>query len=185
MRPIATALVCSAILIQTWGTASAGCPSCGCESACRHTDRSAGHRPLIQIFGCCHHHGCHCCRDDNRRSRDAEPSSIARSIPVAPSGPIVESYPMMRAVPTMMAMPMMVGTPVRGVSLESQSRDLCDDRKQRDRLDDLDERVDALDLRMQTLQRAVELQTRILEEIKAQGTIGNQPIPSKSTPEAS
>lgn len=179
MRLIATALVCTLSFVQAWDTAIAGCPSCGCQSACRHADRSVGHRPLIQIFGCCHHHGCHCCRKDDRRSREVEPS-FARSVPVAPSGPIVESYPMMRAVPAMMAMPMMISPQVRGVSLDSQPRDLCDDRQQRNRLDELDERVDALDLRMQTLQRAVEIQTRILEEIKAQGTIGNKPIPSNA-----
>ncbi|MCA9202000.1 MAG: hypothetical protein KDA59_03105, partial [Planctomycetales bacterium] len=79
---------------------------------------------------------------------------------------------MMRAVPAMMAMPMMLGvqTQARAASFESPQQCDCNDLE--DRLNDLDRRVDALDLRMQTIQRAVEIQTRILEELKAQGTIG-------------
>ena len=95
---------------------------------------------------------------------------------MAPSGPIVESYPMMRAVPTMMAMPMMLGTQVRGY--DDRAPDPCDSRL-KERMDALDVRVNALDVRMETIQRAVEIQTRILEELKAQGTIGNQPVPIK------
>ena len=86
--------------------------------------------------------------------------------------------PMMRAVPAMMAMPMMLGvqTQARAASFESPQQCDCNDLE--DRLNDLDRRVDALDLRMQTIQRAVEIQTRILEELKAQGTIGQKPIPT-------
>ena len=92
---------------------------------------------------------------------------------------------MMQQMPMMMAMPMMMGmgmpmmgatTQARSVSYERPREDCCSESERR--LDDLDDRVDALDMRMQTIQRAVEIQTRILEEIKAQGTIGKTAIPS-------
>ncbi len=82
---------------------------------------------------------------------------------------------MMRAMPAMMAMPMMMGYPTRSVGFE-QPRDECETRFKK-RIDELDERVEALDIRMNTILRAVELQTQILEEIKVRGTIGKQPIP--------
>ncbi|MEO8165777.1 MAG: hypothetical protein ABI619_10320 [Betaproteobacteria bacterium] len=71
-------------------------------------------------------------------------------------------------------------TMFRAVSLEpdarSRSGSQCDD--QDERIDELDARIEALHVRMQTVQRAVELQTVILEEIKLKGTIGGTKIPS-------
>lgn len=181
MRLLAALLV-SLSMLHVGGTANASGPSCGCDRC--HPHHASRHCPLLKFHGgCSHHHGCcHCCPGDQRSSRDVEPA-FARSAPVAPSGPIVESYPMMRAMPMMAAMPMMMmGTQVRAASLETQSRDDCCAELEK-RMNALDERVDAFDLRMQTIQRAVEIQTRILEEIKAQGTIGNQPIKTKASSE--
>jgi hypothetical protein len=78
----------------------------------------------------------------------------------------------------MMVMPMMVSAPVRAVSLEDtrpRSEPTCSTSQSR--IDELDARVEALNVRLMTIQRAVELQTRILEELKAQGTIGGKGIP--------
>lgn len=175
MRPLA-ALLLSLSVLHVGSTASAGGPSCG-HPTCHHDSH---HCPLLRFHGGCRHHVgcCHCCAVDQRTSRDVEPV-VSRAAPQAPSGPIVESYPMMRAMPMMAAMPMMmVGGQVRAASLESRAPDDCCEELEK-RMDALDERVDAFDLRMQTIQRAVEIQTRILEEIKAQGTIGNQPIKVK------
>ena len=77
-----------------------------------------------------------------------------------------------------MAMPMMVGgfTSARAVSfVPEETRSLAPRAAERscagssDRLDLLEQQVDALNLRMKTIQRAVEIQTRILEEMKAEG----------------
>jgi hypothetical protein len=74
----------------------------------------------------------------------------------------------MRAAPTIMAMPMMmVGTQARTVSLDEprpRSTDTSCSFSQ-DRLDDLDARVDALNLRLKTMQRAVEMQTVLLQKL--------------------
>lgn len=175
MRLVAALLV-SLSLLHVASTATAG------GSACGHPHHGSRHCPLLKFHGGCSHHYncCHCCPTDQRSSRDAEPA-FSRAAPQAPSGPIVESYPMMRAMPMMASMPMMMmGTQARAASFEKQSRDDCCTELEK-RMDALDERVDAFDLRMQTIQRAVEIQTRILEEIKAQGTIGNQPIKAETS----
>lgn len=76
-------------------------------------------------------------------------------------------------------MPMMVSGQVRGVTFEDnsqRSRDFepnCQGSK--GRLDELDARVEALNLRMQTIQRAVELQTRILEKMQADSLATQKP----------
>lgn len=180
---ILSAIVLSAALYSD-AQAQCGAPGCdghgGQRCCCDHPHHH--HHLLAKLFR--HgHHGGHCCcgcrEDDQSRSRDESPAeAFARSTPMAPSGPIVESYPMMRATPAMIAMPMMMGYSARNASYDTQSRDDCGDRCQK-QIDDLDERVAALDLRLKTIQRAVELQTQILEEIKAQGTIGNSPMPVK------
>jgi hypothetical protein len=71
----------------------------------------------------------------------------------------------------MTSMPMMQ---VRGVSAQTP---VCNDDDRR--LDDLEERVDSLHHRMETILDAVEVQTRILEEIKQRGSIGRTPIPNR------
>lgn len=91
----------------------------------------------------------------------------------------------MRAMPAMMAMPMMpmmygqaVVPQTRAVTFEEpRTRNRgpersCEDSG--DRIDELDARVEALNLRMKTIQRAVELQTRLLEELKEQGAFGKK-----------
>jgi hypothetical protein len=88
---------------------------------------------------------------------------------------------MMQAMPMMMAMPMMgmpMATQARTVAFEqprSSVTDCCEELEKR--MNALDERVDALDKNLQTIQRTLALQTKILEEIKEQGTIGSKPIP--------
>ncbi|MGE0757402.1 MAG: hypothetical protein AB7F89_11275 [Pirellulaceae bacterium] len=128
---------------------------------------------------CCRSHRCCCER------RQPEPLRAVPRYAEVPSGPIVESYPVMRAAPTMMVMPvmpMMMGVSVRGVSLEEpRSREYqptCASSK--DRLDELDDRVEALNLRLQTIQRAVELQTVLLEELRAQGAFGTKSAPANN-----
>jgi len=143
----------------------------------------------MSFFAGCHrHHGC-CCNDCGNEKPQGffEQRTVA-----APVGPIVESYAMMQQMPMMMAMPMMMGMQVTGMSsvvAATQTRPVTYQTQTRteatsdvdQRLNDLDKRVDALDKRMQTIQGAVEIQTRILEEIKARGSIGNQPIPSSGS----
>ena len=78
---------------------------------------------------------------------------------------------------------MMVSGQMRGISFEdTRDRSRGSERNcegSQDRLDELDARVEALNLRMQTIQRAVEIQTRILEELKAEGKIGGKKVPSE------
>ncbi len=120
----------------------------------------------------CERH-CHskcCCKKQG--SRDSSNRSM-------PSGPVAESFPETRAMPALMAIPTL--TMFRTVSVESDSRSRsgsqCDD--QEERINELDARIEAIHLRMQTVQRSVELQTQILEEIKLKGTIGGTRIPLK------
>jgi len=122
----------------------------------------------------CHDPCCsHCYRED-RGTRGALGGGLGttRSAPV---GPVVESLPLMPAVPSMVSMPMLLGTRAAAVS-----RDVCDE----DRVNELDARVEALHLRLMTIQRAVELQTQILEELRASGTIGGARVPVSAAPSA-
>jgi chromosome segregation ATPase len=83
-------------------------------------------------------------------------------------------------------MPMMIGqvSTARAVSFEEpRSRGVersCEGTQ--DRIDELDARVEALNLRMKTIQRSLEIQTRILEELRAQGTIGGQKLGAPPAP---
>jgi hypothetical protein len=85
---------------------------------------------------------------------------------------------MMRAMPAMYAMPMMPVMPMT-VGQTSATRAVPEPTcaGSQDRLDELDARVEALNLRIKTIQRAVEIQTAILEELKAKGSIGGQKLP--------
>lgn len=109
---------------------------------------------------CCkHHHGCCCCQES--QSRD-----VPRA-PFAPRAAVVDSMPVFQMTPGVVAMPMMMAGFAR--SLPEQPRSApqeCDNACQR--IDQLEQKVDALDLRMQTIMRSVEIQTRILEEMKAE-----------------
>ena len=91
----------------------------------------------------------------------------------------------MRAMPAMMTMPMMpmmfgqaVAPTTRAVSFDDdRTRSRGNERTceaSQDRIDELDARVEALNLRIKTIQRSVEIQTQILQELKAQGTIAGQ-----------
>ena len=132
--------------------------------------------PRHRLHSCCGH----CCAAP-QESREA-PRERSRAAAI-PSGPIVESYPAMRAMPAMMMMPVMSMPMAYGAVPETRSapyqersaEPTCSGSK--DRLDDLDARVEALDLRMRTIQRAVELQTRLLEELKATGSLGGDKTP--------
>jgi hypothetical protein len=90
-------------------------------------------------------------------------------------------------MPAMMAMPMMPVmysqgmTPVaRAAAFEEEKpRSRAAERScagSADRIDALDERVEDLHLRLKTVQRAVEIQTAILEELKARGSIGGRKL---------
>jgi len=80
---------------------------------------------------------------------------------------------MLRAMPTAFVLPMLS---LREVSWGTATRSSEGD----DRLDELDARIEAIHLRLSTVQRTVELQTKLLEELKLQGTIGGQPLPAMS-----
>jgi hypothetical protein len=171
--------------------AMAAWPSCGCEHPTCGSCPQASCGTSYCRPGCCHgrHCGRCCCCCDRREKREA-PRGAARGAQV-PSGPVVESMPMMRAVPAMMAMPMMPmmmgqAPSYRAVSFD-EPRNRAPERScegTQDRIDELDARVEALNLRMKTIQRAVEIQTRILEELKAQGTIGNRHLGTPPKPVA-
>ena len=91
--------------------------------------------------------------------------------------------PVFQMTPGVMAMPMMMAgfpTASRAVSFDN-TRDLPRAPEQscassKGRLDELEMQVDALNLRMKTIQRSVELQTRILEEIRTE-------LPRKQRPQ--
>lgn len=72
--------------------------------------------------------------------------------------------------PSFVAMPMIYAAGARQMSFEdnrSRSEPNCSTSK--DRLDALEVQVEALNTRMKVIQRSVEIQTRILEEMKAEG----------------
>lgn len=157
--------------------ARAGGPSCGCEQrtcgVCSAPAAGCGCRGLAW---CGRHCGycCHCDRD-REAPREARAASRAAAIP---TGPVVESFPMMRAMPAMFAMPMMPMMPMAvGQTQATRAAPEPTCAGSQDRLDELDARVEALNLRMKTIQRAVEIQTVILEELKAKGSIGGQKLP--------
>jgi hypothetical protein len=100
---------------------------------------------------------------------------------------IVDSMPVFQMTPGVVAMPMMMAAPTRAISFDTRSletpRDLPQSRaaetscaSSKGRLDELEMQVDALNLRMKTIQRSVELQTRILEEIRTE-------LPRKQRPQ--
>lgn len=115
---------------------------------------------------CCKPH-CrkHCCDDSQRGSR----SSRGADTTSRASGPVAETV----SVTGLVAMPMMSFRTMSRAS-ESRATSTCDN--QDDRIEELDARVEALHLRLVTMQRSVELQTTILEELRDSGTIGGQPI---------
>ncbi len=157
--------------------AFAGAPNCGCEQP---TCSTCNAQPRTCIPLCLGHRHCKC--SCGEKSRGEPQRGLSRSAP-PPSGPVVESYPVMRAMPMMMTMPMMpmmygqaVAPATRAVSFDDPrsrgTEQTCGGSQ--NRLDDLDARVEALNLRIKTIQRAVEIQTSILQELKTQGTIGKQ-----------
>jgi len=112
-----------------------------------------------------HEHCCqHCGEGRGTRGANNAPEFFAR----APMGAVVDSMPVTRAVPSLVSMPMMAGIPVSRAAAPSCETD-------DGRLDELDARVEALHLRMMTIQRSIELQTQILEELSSKGTIGGTP----------
>jgi hypothetical protein len=163
--------------------AFAGGPSCGCEQPSCGVCNPPAARSCTPL--CLHRHRC-CCTQGTREAPRESPRFAPRAAQV-PTGPIVESYPMMRAMPAMMAMPMMpvmygqaVMPTARAAAYEEERpRSRAPERScagSADRIDELDARVEALNLRMKTVQRAVEIQTAILEELKTNGTIGKQKL---------
>jgi len=83
---------------------------------------------------------------------------------------------MMRAMPALVSMPMMLGATAD--ANRSATRSSCDEHD--DRISEMDERIEALHVRMMTIQRSVELQTKILEELRASGSIGGTRLPGLS-----
>jgi hypothetical protein len=113
-----------------------------------------------------HEHCCkHCSEDRGTRGANNPPEFFAR----APVGAVVDSVPVTRAVPSLVSVPMMAGVPVSRAATTSCEAD-------DERIDELDARVEALHLRMVTIQRSIELQTQILEELRDKGTIGGTPL---------
>ncbi len=110
----------------------------------------------------CRKHCCHGRKAGSRSSRSADTTSRA-------SGPVAEPV----SVTGLVAMPMMSFRTMTPTTA-SRSANTCD--RDDDRIEELDARVEALHLRLVTMQRSVELQTTILEELRDSGTIGGQPL---------
>jgi hypothetical protein len=86
--------------------------------------------------------------------------------------------PVFQMTPGVIAMPMMMAGVARQASFEqprAPAEQTCSNSK--DRLDALETQVEALNLRMKTIQRSVEIQTRILEEMKAEGRFPQRYLP--------
>jgi hypothetical protein len=86
--------------------------------------------------------------------------------------------PVFQMTPGVIAMPMMMAGVSRQASFEqprSAPEPTCSTSK--DRLDALETQVGALNLRMMTIQRSMEIQTRILEEMKAEGRFPQRYLP--------
>src|SRR5436190_14489475 len=153
-------VLAGALLLSSGGFSFAE-SNCGERSACHTCCRSC----------CCrHHHDCCCCDNGNR----------SRSVPfgeVAPRAAIVESMPVFQMTPGVVAMPMMMAS--FGASANRSvptSRDQsCAGSK--DRVDELEIQVEALNVRMKTIQRSMEIQVRLLEEMKAEGKFPNRYLP--------
>ena len=173
MRALVLALLCFSLQVYE---AEAGGPGCGCDQA--SCSPCSTNRPATT---CCHR-----CRRSRCCCSEPAPVRTVRAFE-PPVGPIVtDSIPVLRSSPAFVAMPfmpMMVSGQMRGISFEdTRDRSRGSERNcegSQDRLDELDARVEALNLRMQTIQRAVEIQTRILEELKAEGKIGGKKVPSE------
>lgn len=151
-------------------TASVSAQDCGCN------------RPTCASWGgthCGRPRCCVCCPSTST-PRSTTPRSTPR-LAEAPSGPVVYSLPFMQATPMMMAMPMMpmmvAPTQARAVSYETPRAPERSCASSQDRLDELESRVEALHVRMKTIQRAVEIQTAILEELKDRGAFGGKSAP--------
>lgn len=178
MRSIFTLLAISVIAhfaTSNIALGQCGCenyPACGCERPASKCCVVHSHRLCRNLF---HHKHCCCCECCCGTEQSRMMSIRAAEPPVAP---VVGSMPMVTATPTMMMMPMMLGMRAASFEQPRSSRSRGDDDCH-DRIDELDARVEALHLRMQTIQRSVEFQTRILEEIKSKGEIGGQKIPTQ------
>ena len=79
---------------------------------------------------------------------------------------MVESLPMFNATPGVFSMPMMMPMSIQQASFQQPRAAEPTCSSSGSRMSDVEERVNALDVRMRTIQRAVEIQTRILEEMK-------------------
>lgn len=134
-------------------TASAGCPLLG----------GCGHQSHCCSDPCC----CSSCCCGSQGSRGYEDQTRAAPAPQTQQVQV-------RSAPVSLAMPTLVSLPMFGSGLASASRSSSSSNS---RIDDLEERVDSLHRRMIVIERAVEVQTEVLEEIKARGTIGGTPIP--------
>jgi len=137
----------------------AGGFDCGCDRPTCVSCNPCAHGKLGKKH--CHHHYHHYCEEQPARRRGAE---------AAPRAAIVDSIPMFQMSAGVVAMPMMMTTGVRAASFVPETRaaeQTC--ASSGGRLDEIEAQVDALNLRMRTIQRSVEIQTRILEEMKAEG----------------
>lgn len=128
--------------------------NCGCDRPC--------HRPYCK--SCCK---CACkCGTDRAEPRAARAAPRAAPL-VAPRAMIVESMPVFSMQPGIVTMPVMLASGARQLPAEeprSRAEPNCSTSK--DRLDALEVRVEALNERMMLIQRSVEIQTRILQEMK-------------------
>jgi len=121
---------------------------CGCEKVC---------------YDCCrHHHRRHCCECEEKEER-----SVRRAPPAAPRAAIVESMPVFQLTPGIVTMPMVLNARAASFEAPRSREESC--ASSSDRLDLLELKVESLHVRLQTIQRSVEIQTRILEEMKAEG----------------
>jgi hypothetical protein len=88
--------------------------------------------------------------------------------------------PVFQLTPGVVTMPMMMagfGAAQRSAETPRSER-ACSTSK--DRMDELEAQVDALNLRMKTIQRSMEIQVRLLEEMKAEGKLPSRYAPPQA-----
>lgn len=161
-------------------TASAQCGCGGAVPTCQCQCQSCQQCQPIVIYKQAKHlckHRCHNCYPEEAPPQRKSAPPVAEAPPKAA---VVESLPMFNMTPGVFAMPMMMPMPmaVQPASYQPKSappETTC--AASRDRIVEIEDRVNALDLRMQTIQRSLEIQTRILEEMKAEGKFPSRYLP--------
>jgi hypothetical protein len=165
-KRIALALIAGMLVLLGQEVSFAEC-GCGSEQSCCSSCGSHKHCKRC----CC------CSQPKESRQRGARFDSMV------PRAGIVDSMPVFQLTPGVVSMPMMMAS-YNARSVEPQRAEKSCDSTSRDRLDELELQVQGLDKRMQVLQRSMEIQVRILEEMKAEGKFPQRYLPAAPQPQA-